>query len=145
LADRVLLVEYDVRCGLPLADGAFDLVMCCLVLDHVADLIGIFRGMRRVVVAGGSMVVSVMHPALMLRGVQARFCEPGSERRVYVESSPNQISDYVTAALSADLSIEHISEHAVDAELAVGLPRAEKYVGWPMLLMLKLRSAGRLS
>jgi hypothetical protein len=32
-----------------------------------------------------------------------------------------------------------MSEHAVDADLVARSPRATKYLGWPMLLLLRLR------
>jgi len=139
VTERVVLIEHDVRRGLPLADGSVDLALCCLVLDHIADLVGFFREMRRVVKPGGPLVLSSMHPAMMLRGVQARFIDPATGERVLVESSPNRMCDYIMAIVAAGLQIEHISEHAVDADLAARLPRAEPYLNWPILLMLKLR------
>ena len=53
-------------------------------------------------------------------------------------SAPNQISDYVNAATAAGLRIGHMSEHAIDAEVAGNHPRAVKYVGWPALLLMRL-------
>lgn len=143
VSDRLILAEHDVRLGLPIRDATLDLAACFLVLDHIADLTGFFREMRRVVKPGAALVLSSMHPAMMLRGVQARFRDPASGERVLVESSPNQLSDYIRAIVAAGLDIEHISEHAMDAELAAGIPRAEQYIGWPMLLMLKLRRRER--
>jgi malonyl-CoA O-methyltransferase len=81
-----------------------------------------------------------MHPAMMLRGVQARFTDPASGRETRPASQPNQISDYVMAALHAGLTIDHFSEHSVDPDLAQRVPRAEKYLGWPILLMMRLRA-----
>ena len=80
-----------------------------------------------------------MHPAMMLRGVQARFIEPASGRRIYPQSQPNQISDYVMAAVHAELQLEHLAEHAVDSSLAASSPRAAKYLGWPLLLLMRLK------
>jgi hypothetical protein len=48
------------------------------------------------------------------------------------------MSDYLMAAAQAGLRLEHISEHAADAALAARSPRAAKYLGWPMLLLMKL-------
>jgi malonyl-CoA O-methyltransferase len=140
----VRFVAHDLSTPLPVADRSFDRVLCGLVLDHIRDLPLLFSEMRRVcrpspAGVGGSIVVSVMHPAMMLRGVQARFTDPNSGREVRPASVANQISDYVSAAVLADLHIDHISEHAVGEELARRAPRAEKYVGWPLLLMMRLR------
>ena len=138
-ADRVTFVAHDITTPLPFADGAFDRVVCGLVVDHIADLAGLFGEMRRVCAADGRVVVSVMHPAMMLKGTQARFHDPATGREVRPASVANQVSDYVRAALAAGLRIDHISEHAVDAALADRFPRAVKYLGWPMLFLLGLR------
>jgi hypothetical protein len=34
---------------------------------------------------------------------------------------------------------EHLSEHAVDSNLATSSPRATKYLGWPLLLLMRLK------
>jgi malonyl-CoA O-methyltransferase len=137
-AGRVLFVEHDVARPLPLRDAAFDRAICALVLDHVRDLEPLFRELARIVRPGGRVAVSVMHPALMLRGVQARFTDPGSGRKVMPESVPNEISDYVLAALRAGLAIERMSEHRIDERLAARSPRLARYAGWPMLLLFGL-------
>jgi hypothetical protein len=62
-----------------------------------------------------------------------------SGRRVYPQSQPNQMSDYVMAAAHAGLRLEHLSEHSVDSSLAAMSPRAAKYLGWPLLLLMRLK------
>jgi malonyl-CoA O-methyltransferase len=138
-ADRITFVRHDLTRPLPLAAASFDRVVCGLVVDHIADLLGLFAELRRIGRPDGVVVVSVMHPAMMLRGVQARFTDPATGRETRPASHPNQISDYVRAAVTAGFHLVHISEHAVDAALAERLPRAEKYLGWPMLFLLGLR------
>ena len=76
-------------------------------------------------------------PAMLLRGVRARFIDPHTGRRVSPLTYPNQISDYVMAAVKAGLDIDHLSEHAVDAALAERSPRAEKYLDCPLLLLMR--------
>jgi hypothetical protein len=85
-----------------------------------------------------TIVASVMHPAMMPKGVQARFHDPASGREVRPASAVNQVSDYVMAALGAGLRLEELSEHSVDEPFARRSERARKYLGWPMLLMLLL-------
>jgi malonyl-CoA O-methyltransferase len=79
-----------------------------------------------------------MHPAMMLKGVQARFTDPASGRETRPASQPHQLSDYVMAALAAGARIEALSEHAADEALAQRVPRAARYIGWPLLLMIVL-------
>ncbi len=137
-AERITFLRHDLAKPLPLPGGAFDRVFCCLVLDHIADLKGLFLEMRRLCRPGGCVIISVMHPAMSLRGVQARFIDPESGRRISPSSHVHQLSDYLMAAVRAGLSLAHVSEHLADADLVARSPRAAKYLGWPMLLLMHL-------
>ena len=79
-----------------------------------------------------------MHPAMFLRGSQARFTDPATGELVQPGSIAHSISDFATAALSAKLRVKGIEEFSPDAEFAARYPRAEKYVGWPMLVVMEL-------
>jgi malonyl-CoA O-methyltransferase len=130
--------QLDLTRQLPFADAAFDRVVCGLVLEHIKALDPFFAELRRLCRPGGCAVVSAMHPAMMLRGVQARFWDPESGQEVRPESHPNQLCDYIMAAARAGFCFEHVSEHAIDAALAERFPRGQRYVGWPVLLLMRL-------
>jgi malonyl-CoA O-methyltransferase len=138
-AANVTFVRHDLADPLPFEAERFDRVTCCLVVDHIHDLAALFREMGRVCRPGGFILISTLHPAMMLKGVQARFTDPQTGRETRPASVANQISDYVMGAVRAGLIIDHMSEHAVDAALASRSPRAQKYLGWPLLLMMRLR------
>jgi 2-polyprenyl-3-methyl-5-hydroxy-6-metoxy-1,4-benzoquinol methylase len=139
-ADGVRFIAHDIAGSLPLESGSFDRVLCALVLDHVKDVPALFAELARICrpAPRGRIVISVMHPAMMLRGVQARFTDPQTGVKTYPASVPNQISDYVLAAGRVGLRIDQMSEHAGDAELAQRVPRMEPYIGWPLLLMISM-------
>jgi malonyl-CoA O-methyltransferase len=137
-ADAVRFVVHDLHRPLPFADGSFDRVVSGLVLEHVEDLGHFFGEARRVLRPGGVAVVTGMHPAMFLRGTQARFTDPASGAVVRLWSLPHQVGDFVMAAVRAGLALDHIGEHAPDADFAARYPRAEKYVGWPMLVTFRL-------
>jgi malonyl-CoA O-methyltransferase len=134
----VELVVHDLAHPLPFEAASFDLVVCGLVLDHIPRLADLFGEMRRVARRDAAAIVSVMHPAMMLKGVQARFVDPISQRETRPESVAHQVSDYVMAVARAGWRIDRMSEHAADDALAAEFPRAAKYVGWPMLLLMRL-------
>ena len=137
-AEAVRFIHQDASGALPFEAASFDRVISCLVIDHVRDLAAFFGELHRVCRDDGFIVVSVMHPAMMLKGVQARFHDPRTGARVFPESVANQISYYVMGALAASLRIARLSEHSVGEDLVARAPRAEKYLGWPMLFMMVL-------
>jgi SAM-dependent methyltransferase len=140
-AERVRFVEHDLAAPLPFAGEAFDRVACGLVVDHHAPLGPFFAELGRICRPSGLVVVSVMHPAMMLRGVQARFTDPATGHETRPASQAHQISDYVLAAVTAGLSIRNLVERAPDEALAARVPRAARYVGWPLLFVMVLAPA----
>ena len=141
-AAEVRFIQHDLTKPFPLESDAFDRVFCCLVLDHIAELDAFFRELRRLCQGDGAVIISVMHPAMSLRGVQARFIEPDSGRRISPAGHAHQLSDYIMASIRAGLGLQHIMEYSVDDTLAASSPRAAKYLGWPMLLLMKLAPCG---
>lgn len=138
--ERITFVRHDLnRLPLPLAGAGFDRVLSALVLDHILDLRAFFGECGRLCRPDGRIVLTTVHPAMALRGILAHFRDPATGRDVLPRSVPYEISDFVMAAVRAGLVIEHMGEHAVDDELAGRSPRAAKYLGWPMLLVLALR------
>jgi malonyl-CoA O-methyltransferase len=136
-AREVVLAEADLTKRLPFDDEAFDLVVCCLALEHVRDLDPVFREVRRVLRDGGAFVCSDMHQAMRLRGNQANFDDPRDGTQVRVEGFSHPIASYVMAAIDAGLRLVRVEEHAGDDALAQAWPRAQKYVGWPMLFAMR--------
>ena len=48
--------------------------------------------------------------------------------------------EIIMAALQAGFVMQAIDEYTPDAAFAARYPRAGKYIGWPMLLVLKMRA-----
>jgi len=129
---------HDLTQPLPFADAAFDRIISGLVLDHIPNLKPLFAEMRRVCRPTGFAVISVMHPAMMLRGVEARFTDRTTGREIRPASTRHQVTDYINAVLAAGWTLDHASEHAVDAALVARSERARKHAGWLLLLLMRL-------
>ena len=138
-ADHVRFVMHDMHQPLPLPAAAFDLVVSGLVLEHLVDLRAFFGEAARVLRPGGRGIFSGMHPAMFLRGVQARFHDPRTGETVQPGSVAHSIADFVTAMLGAGFTLTGLHEQAPDAAFASRCARAERYVGWPMLVVLQGR------
>ena len=137
-AGGVDFVAHDLHRPLPFADGSFDLVVSGLVLEHLRELDGFFAEAFRVVRPGGRAVVSAMHPAMFLRGTQARFTDPSSGELVQPGSVNHAVGAFAMAALRAGFTLSDVQELAPDDAFAARHARAAKYVGWPMLVVLTM-------
>jgi 2-polyprenyl-3-methyl-5-hydroxy-6-metoxy-1,4-benzoquinol methylase len=62
LGTRARVLRSDLSEPLPFADAAFDLVVCALVIHHVADRAACLREFFRVLTPGGHVVLSTQHP-----------------------------------------------------------------------------------
>ena len=140
-ADLVRFENHDLTRPLPYLDASFDRVLSALVLEHVPDVTGFLRELGRVTRPEGSIVVTAMHPAMFLRGVSARFRHEETGEFLRPRSYVMQLSDYVMGALDADLRIVSLAERSPDEEFAARVPRAAKYLGWPMLFVMSLKRA----
>jgi malonyl-CoA O-methyltransferase len=141
-ANQVRFIVHDLHDeALPFASETFDLVVSGLVLEHLRELEPVFAEARRVLRPAGRAVVSNMHPAMFLRGTQARFTDPQSGELVQPGSVCHSIGSIVLAAQRAGFELADIGEFNADAQLAAQAPRAAKYIGWPMLVVLSLVAA----
>lgn len=138
-AEAIRFVVHDLHQSLPFA-AEFDLVVSGLVLEHLRDLDGFFRQVHRALKPGGRAIISAMHPAMWLRGSQARFTDPYSGEIVLPGSLAHSLSAFVMAALQAKMQLTNIAEYSPDATFAEQYPRAAKYVGWPMLVVMSLEA-----
>lgn len=134
------VVEHDLMQGIPLPSDTYDVVLCCLVLEHMPALKPIITEMGRICRPGGRVVLSDLHPQLTRRGVHARYRpEPGAQKR-QIEGVSHAIADYVNAAVEAGLSIVRMIERDVGHELVARSASAGKWVGEPFLFGLELQA-----
>ena len=134
----VEFLHHDLEMHLPFPDQHFDRVVSALVVDHIHDITGFFAQLRRVCKSTGFVLITVMHPAMMLRGVQARFTDPATGCLTLPASRTHAVCDYVMAVLDAGFTIERMTERVVDEALVAKSERAGRYLGWPMLLVFEL-------
>jgi malonyl-CoA O-methyltransferase len=137
----VRFITHDLHEPLPLASATFDLVVSGLVLEHLRDLDAFFTEAHRVLRPGALAVLSAMHPAMFLRGAQARFTDPETGEKIEPGSLPHQIDDFVAAATRAGFVVEHLGEHGPDAAFAARYPRALRHVGHLTLVVMQMRAA----
>ena len=96
-------------CDLPLPSGVFDLVVCSLAFDHVADLDGPTAELARVLRPGGRLVVSDVHPVLTAIGVAAYF-RGADGASAFMRNHGHVHSEYLEAFAAAGLAVRRCFE-----------------------------------
>ena len=135
------LVESDLDSGLPFRSSSFDAVLSALVSEHIAHIRRFCDEVTRVLRPGGRFIWSVFHPDLAHGGTEANFVNAdGYEVRLGAEL--HTIEDYRNALTGAGLSVRSWKEVVGDSDLARIIPRAEKYVGKPMLIVIHTTKEG---
>jgi ubiquinone/menaquinone biosynthesis C-methylase UbiE len=81
---------------LPIPDASRDLVLCALALSHLHDVGEAIAEFRRVLRPGGRLIVTDVHPIMILLTAQPIFAyKPGE--LAFVRVRPHQVSDHLTA------------------------------------------------
>ena len=126
---------------LPVADQAFDVAWCRLVLGHVADLAAPYAEMARALVPGGAAIVSDFHPDAHARGHRRTFRANGTVCEI--ENHPHAIAEHILAAEAAGLVLMDGAEACVGPavrhmyEEAGRLALYEEHLGLPLVFALR--------
>jgi 2-polyprenyl-6-hydroxyphenyl methylase/3-demethylubiquinone-9 3-methyltransferase len=125
----VELHEADLERPLPLADQAFDVVLCPLVFDYVRDLGPTLREFRRVARAGATLVFSMGHPMQewAWRGEGgiyydveplAMYWKGFGEPQPLVHSYRRPLAAILNPLVEAGWRLDHVLEPASNADIA---------------------------
>lgn len=134
---RATFVQADLSSPLPLHENCADDVLITLVLEHVPDLVPLFRQVRRLLAPGGTLRIIEIHNTLVEGGVQAHFWHDGTEYRL--ASFPHDAHEYVRAFLAAGLEPSSVTEWFATHEAELRIPKLAKHRGRPILLDVMAR------
>jgi SAM-dependent methyltransferase len=128
---------------LPLPDDEVDLVLCALALTHVPDLGPVLAEFARVLRPGGHLVITDMHPEVVLRGsIPAVRDEDGRPGRLVTHR--RLVGDYLRAALPVGLQPRRCEEPLMRVKLpTVAAESLGPWELWPWSLYEMIPEATR--
>jgi ubiquinone/menaquinone biosynthesis C-methylase UbiE len=139
---RQRLPGLDLRLGdlrhLPVVDGSVDLVVTGLALTHVPDLDPVFAEFARVLRPGGHLVVSEIHPDLVLLGSVVHGLDPDGQPQL-AETHRHTPGDVLRASLAVGLHVRRFEERPRDETPLESLREGPAGIGpwssWPWTLL----------
>ena len=128
----------------PVETGSVEAVVCALALVHLPELQRVMAEFARVLRPGGRVIISDVHPFLVMLGWQAQFRTEGGGAG-FMRLNGHLLSDYAGAADAAGLRIRSLQELRLTPDSAITvaterLPEANHaaWVGLPGVVVWDL-------
>jgi SAM-dependent methyltransferase len=116
-----------------LDSGAYGLVICCLVDEHLADLRPLYAEAARLLEPGGSFVLVGLHPHFIVAaGMPTHFDDVESGGSVAIETHVHLFGEHVAAARGAGLGLADLQERTIDDEWVALKPKWERFRSHPI-------------
>ncbi len=138
-APRASLAQADLNREFPVRRGAFDALLSALVSEHLADLQNFFSEAFVALRRGGRLIFSAFHPDLARAGIEANFERDGTEYRLGAERYT--VGDYLNHISDAGFQRLAWRECVGDDRILEEVPWAAKYIGLPLLLLVRAERA----
>lgn len=129
---------------LPLEDDSVDAAVCALAFVHLDEIHDVLAELGRVVRSGGRIILSDVHPFIVMLGWQAQFRTAGGDP-AFMRLHAHLPSEYCDACMAAGLRIRGCYEPPLTATSAVTpaadrLPEANRaaFVGLPGVIIWDL-------
>lgn len=116
-----------------LGGGAYDLVVSCLVDEHLADLRPLYAEAARLLAPAGRFVIVGFHPHFIIAsGMPTHFDDAESGEPLAIETHVHMLSDQVAAGIGAGLRVAELHERVVDDEWVALKPKWERFRDHPI-------------
>jgi SAM-dependent methyltransferase len=115
----------------------FDVVLNALMAEHVEDLDRLIASLVSALATGGTLVLSVWHPFMILKGVPTHYEDRAANVEYVLPSHRHLVGDYWRAMRAAGLEIDAMVERVADDALILRMPHMKKHAGMPLALVIR--------
>jgi SAM-dependent methyltransferase len=125
------LVESNIA-ATPLKDATYDLVVACLIDEHLPDVTPLYREAARLGTEDGLMVVVGFHPYfIMASGMPTHYNSRAGEP-LAIETHVHLMSDHVAAAVAHGWQLREMKERLIDDSWVALKPKWERFRHCPI-------------
>jgi SAM-dependent methyltransferase len=132
------LVEADVA-ATGLQSGAYDLVMTCLVDEHLAVLEPLYDEAFRLARPDGTFVLVGFHPHFIMAAGMPTHFDSASGEPVAIDTYVHLLSEHVTAGLGAGWTLVEMRERVVDDAWIALKPKWDRHRNQPIAFAVTWR------
>jgi SAM-dependent methyltransferase len=132
------LVEGDVA-ATGLASEDYDLVMTCLVDEHLAEIEPLYAEAFRLARPDGAFVLVGFHPHFIMAAGMPTHFDSASGEPVAIDTYVHLLSEHVTAGLAAGWRLVEMRERVIDDAWLELKPKWERLRGQPVAFAVAWR------
>jgi SAM-dependent methyltransferase len=125
------LEEADIA-STSLDSEAYDLVIACLIDEHLPDVAPLYREGWRLTTPGGLMVIVGYHPHFIMTSGMPTHFESRSGEPLAIETHVHLMSDHVAAATDAGWTLREMKERLIDDAWVALKPKWERFRDFPI-------------
>jgi SAM-dependent methyltransferase len=125
------LVEADV-CATGLGSQDYDLVMTCLVDEHLATIEPLYGEAFRLARPGGTFVLVGFHPHFIMAAGMPTHFDSASGEPLAIDTHVHLLSEHVSAGLAAGWTLVEMRERVIDDAWLALKPKWEQLRGQPV-------------
>jgi SAM-dependent methyltransferase len=126
-----LLVDADVRAS-GLTEGAYPVVVCSLVDEHLPELHALYAEATRLLRPAGWFVLVGYHPFFIMASGMPTHFDGADGGSIAIETHVHLPSEHFAAARAAQLVAVELHEEVVDDFWVERKPGWARYAGWPI-------------
>ena len=125
------LVEADVT-ATGLTSDEYDLVVTCLVDEHLPDLLPLYAEASRLACPGAAYVLVGFHPHFIMASGMPTHFDGASGEPVAIETHVHLLSEHITAGIAAGWMLVEMKERLIDDGWLALKPKWESLRGQPI-------------
>jgi SAM-dependent methyltransferase len=116
----------------PFESEAYDLVIACLIDEHLPDIGPLYRQSWKLTTPGGLMVIVGYHPHFIMTSGMPTHFEIRSGEPLAIETHVHLMSDHVAAATDAGWTLREMKERLIDDAWVALKPKWERFRSVPI-------------